>query len=292
LTDDYQKGFWLTLAGVLAFTPDALLIRLSAVDPFTLACGRGLMAGAVLLLGYRICVSGGFAKALRLLGGWGIFFAGLQACASLTFYASFSYTSVANVLVIFACTPLLAAVFSRILFGEAVSRSTQIAIVCVTGGLIIVASGSLESGQWIGDLLALANAAILGLSFAIVRGRRQFNMIPAVVLGLLVAGTIGAFFAEFPEMDAVQWGALVAGGAVLLPVAIALITIGPRYLPAPEAAMLGLLESVLGPFWVWLVIGEDPGMRSILGGVVVISVLFVHAMGRFRQEHRKTASPH
>ena len=125
-----------------------------------------------------------------------------------------------------------------------------------------------------------------------MRGRRQFNMIPAVVLGLLVAGTMGAFFAEFREMDAVQWGALVAGGAVLLPVAIALITIGPRYLPAPEAAMLGLLESVLGPFWVWLVIGEDPGMRSIAGGVVVISVLFVHAMGRFRQENGKTASRH
>ena len=91
MADDYRKGFWLTLAGVLAFTPDALLIRLSAVDPFTLACGRGLMAGAVLLLGYRISVSGGFARALRLLGGWGILFAGLQACASLTFYASFSY---------------------------------------------------------------------------------------------------------------------------------------------------------------------------------------------------------
>ena len=117
-------------------------------------------------------------------------------------------------------------------------------------------------------------------------------MIPAVVLGLLVAGTIGAFFAEFPEMDALQLGALVAGGAVLVPVAIALITIGPRYLPVPEAAMLDLLESVFGPFWVWLVIGKDPGMRSIVGGVVVISVLFVHAIGRFRQEQRKIASPH
>ena len=182
MSSDYRKGFWLTLAGVLAFTPDALLIRLTAVDPFTLACGRGLLAGIVLLLGYTFFVSGGILKALRRLGGWGVFFAGLQACASLTFYASFSYTSVANVLVIFACTPLLAAVFSRMLFGEAVSRSTQIAILCVSGGLIIVASGSLESGQWIGDLLALVNAAILGLSFAVVRGRRQFNMIPAVVL--------------------------------------------------------------------------------------------------------------
>ena len=128
MTDDYRKGFWLTLAGVLAFTPDALLIRLSAVDPFTLACGRGLMAGAVLLLGYRISVSGGFARALRLLGGWGILFAGLQACASLTFYASFSYTSVANVLVIFACTPLLAALFSRILFAEAAVSYTHLTL--------------------------------------------------------------------------------------------------------------------------------------------------------------------
>ena len=273
---------------MLAFTPDALLIRLTAVDPFTLACGRGLLAGIVLLLGYTFFVSGGIFIALRRLGGWGVFFAGLQACASLSFYASFSYTSVANVLVIFACTPLLAAVFSRMLFGEAVSRSTQIAILCVSGGLIIVASGSLESGQWVGDLLALANAAILGLSFAVVRGRRQFNMIPAVVLGLLVAGLIGAFFAEFPEMGPQQWGALIFGGSVLLPIAIALITIGPRYLPAPEAAMLGLLESVLGPFWVWLVMGENPGIRSIVGGAVVISVLFVHAMGRFRQEHAKT----
>lgn len=288
MSSDYRKGFWLTLAGVLAFTPDALLIRLTAVDPFTLACGRGLLAGIVLLLGYTFFVSGGILNALRRLGGWGVFFAGLQACASLTFYASFSYTSVANVLVIFACTPLLAAVFSRMLFGETVSRSTQIAILCVSGGLIIVASGSLESGQWIGDLLALVNAAILGLSFAVVRGRRQFNMIPAVVLGLLVAGVIGAFFAEFPEMGPQQWGALILGGSVLLPLAIALITIGPRYLPAPEAAMLGLLESVLGPFWVWLVIGENPGIRSIIGGVVVISVLFVHAIGRFRQEHGKT----
>ena len=287
---DYRKGFWLTLGGVLAFTPDALLIRLTAIDPFTLAFGRGLLAGTVILIAYTLFVSGGFVKALRPLGWWGLFFAGLQTCASLTFYASFSYTSVANVLVIFACTPLIAALFSRILFGETVSRSTQIAIGCVAGGLLIVASGSSGGLQWIGDALALANAIILGLSFAIVRGRRQFNMIPAVVLGLLAAGVVGAFFADFPEMRAAQWGWLVLGGAVLLPIAIALITVGPRYLPAPEAAMLGLLESVLGPFWVWLVIGENPGIRSIVGGGIVILVLLIHAISRFREEHTDTHS--
>ena len=187
-------------------------------------------------------------------------------------------------LVIFASTPLIAALFSWTLFGETVTRSTKVAIACVAGGLLVLASGGSKGTQWIGDALALANAIILGLSFAIVRGRRQFNMIPAVAVGLLAAGVIGAIFADFPPMQPIQWGALVLGGAVLLPLAITLITIGPRYLPAPEAAMLGLLESVLGPFWVWLVTGEKPGIRSTIGGAIVILVLLVHAMTRFRLE--------
>lgn len=281
---DYRKGFWLTLAGVLAFTPDALLIRLTAVDPFTLTVGRGTLACAVIVLAYRLFVPGGFLHAFGKLGRWGILFSGIQAAGSITFYLSFSFTSVANVLVIFACTPLVAALFSKLLFGEGMTRSTQIAVVCVTVGLAVVASGSLDSGQWIGDALAMVNTVILGLGFAIIRGRRQSNMIPATAVGLLLAALIAAAFAEFPPLRTVQWLWLILGGAVLLPVALSLVTVGPRYLPAPEAAMLGLLETIFGPLWVWLVIGENPGIRSILGGAIVILVLLIHAMSRFREE--------
>jgi len=191
--------------------------------------------------------------------------------------------------VIFACTPLIAAMFSKLLFGEGMTRSTQIAVVCVAAGLVVVASGSLDSGQWIGDALAMVNTAILGLGFAIIRGRRQSNLIPATAVGLLLAALIAAAFAEFPPLRTVQWLWLILGGAVLLPVALSLITVGPRYLPAPEAAMLGLLETIFGPFWVWLVIGENPGWRSIAGGSIVITVLFVHALVRFRGERTQKA---
>ena len=75
MASNYRKGFWLTLGGALAFTPDALLIRLTAVDPFTLASGRGLLAGMVILITYTLFISGGFTKALKLLGWWGLFFA-------------------------------------------------------------------------------------------------------------------------------------------------------------------------------------------------------------------------
>ena len=289
MSGEYRKGFWLTLTGVLAFTPDALLIRLTAVDPFTLTVGRGALAGTIIVLAYRLFVPGGFLNAFGKMGRWGILFVAVQATGAITFYLSFSFTSVANVLVIFACTPLIAAMFSKLLFGEGMTRSTQIAVVCVTAGLAVVASGSLDSGQWIGDALAMVNTVILGLGFAIIRGRRQSNLIPATAVGLLLAALIAAVFAEFPPLRTIQWLWLILGGAVLLPVALALITVGPRYLPAPEAAMLGLLETILGPFWVWLVIGENPGWRSMVGGSIVVTVLFVHALVRFRGERTQAA---
>ena len=120
---EYRKGFWLTLAGVMAFTPDALLIRLTAIDTFTLAFGRGLLAGLVLLCFYMFFTKTGFVGALRPLGRWGVFFVFVQAASSIVFYAAFAFTSAANVLIIFACTPLASAVFSRILFGERIGRS-------------------------------------------------------------------------------------------------------------------------------------------------------------------------
>lgn len=282
MSSEYRKGFWLTLAGVLAFTPDALLIRLTDVDTFTLAFGRGLLGGIVLVGVYVLFIKEGFLGALKPLGYWGAIFVVVQAASSIVFYAAFAFTSAANVLIIFACTPLVAAIFSRLLFGEAIARVTKYAIVGVAVGLAVVASGSLQSGQWIGDSLAVLDTIILGLMFAIIRGRKESNMMPATALGLLLAAIVSFFFAEFPAMNVAQWTWMVVGGAVLLPVAIAFLTIGPRFLPAAEAAMLTLLESVLGPFWVWLAIGENPGLRSIIGGIIVIGVLFTHSFIRFR----------
>ncbi len=289
MTSEYRKGFWLTLGGVLAFTPDALLIRLTAVDTFTLAFGRGLIAGVVLLAFYLFFSKTGFWGALRPLGRWGVLFMFVQAASSIIFYAAFAFTSAANVLIIFACTPLASAIFSRVLFGEKIGRVTLLAIVGVALGLLVVASGSLESGRWIGDALAFLDTIILGLLFAIIRGRKESNMMPATTLGLLIAAGFSFFFAEFPTMNTMQWTWLLIGGVVIIPVAGVLLTIGPRFLPAAEAAMLTLLESVLGPFWVWLVIGENPGTRSIVGGVIVISVLFGHALIRFRESDTEPA---
>ena len=148
---------------------------------------------------------------------------------------------------------------------------------------MVVASAGLSTGNWLGDLIALINAVVIAGVYTVVRYSRDLNMIPAAGLGLLLAALVACPFAEFPVLGFDQWFYLVIGAGVVLPVALALLTLGPRYLPAPEVAMLTLLETIIGPVGVWIVIGEEPGIRTLLGGGVVVAALFFHALWRFRQ---------
>jgi len=290
LSSDYRKGFWLTLAGVLIFTPDALLIRLADVEFFTLVVYRCTIGGLLMLVGFSLYCGRDFVRHILMIGVGGLVVVVLEGAASWTFYLALERTTVANVLVIFASTPLIAALLTRIFLDDVIERPTWFAIWSAGLGLVIVASGGVTTGNWLGDLMALINAVVIAGVYTVVRRRRDLNMIPAAGLGLLLAAVVAYPFAQFPVLGVHQWFILVIGAGVVLPVALALLTLGPRYLPAPEVAMLTLLETIIGPVWVWLVIGEEPGIRTLLGGSVVVAALFCHALWRFRQTRQAVSS--
>ena len=76
-------------------------------------------------------------------------------------------------------------------------------------------------------------------------------------------------------------------GVGVLPISFTLITLGPRYLPAHEVALFMLMETILGPYWVWLALGENPGLPAILGGAVVILTLATHTIVELRRNRQK-----
>ena len=278
----HAKGYLITLAGVAIITPDTLLIRLAAVDPFTLVAARGVMGGVMVLALSALWYRRGFAAQLRGLGFWALVVALLQAVGAILFVTALEYTSTANVLIFFATTPLIAAVMSWAFLGERVLPVTWAAILVSLAGLVVVASGSLGTGHLFGDFLALLDATSLATFYVVVRRHREVNMIPAVGLGLLTAAVLALPLAAFPAVAPLQWLWIALGGLVVVPFGLMLLTLGPRYLAAPEVAMLLLLETVVGPFWVWLVLAEEPGTRSLIGGAIIVTALFVHALVRLR----------
>jgi drug/metabolite transporter (DMT)-like permease len=151
-------------------------------------------------------------------------------------------------------------------------------IAVAMGGVAFIFSGSVESGNLLGDLAAVGAAAAFGAEFVIIRRHRDVNMVPAMGLGGLVAAILMLPLAAPTSITASDFGYLATSGFVVLPLGFGLLAVAPRYLPGAEVGLITLLETILGPFWVWLAIGEEPGVRTLIGGTVVVGTLAVNTV--------------
>ena len=123
----------------------------------------------------------------------------------------------------------------------------------------------------------------------------EFNKkVKAVALKLVNAGKTSAFvmlpFAAPLSVQADEIWLLLVLGLAVLPVSFGLISLGPRYLPAPEVALILLLETVLGPFWVWLVLEEQPSAFALAGGAIVVGALVLHSLAALMAQRGRTGS--
>ncbi|MEM7222271.1 MAG: DMT family transporter [Pseudomonadota bacterium] len=286
---DHVKGLLITALGVLFVSPDSLLIRLADLDLWTLAFWRGVFqaAGMTLVL---LCFYGRrTAQVFLAIGATGILIALIFAVSTFTFVAAIQHTKVSNALVLLATAPFFAAILSRILLKEPVALRTWAAMTAAVFGVVLIEWDSLGAGTLFGDAMALATALLFGLKIELLRARKSINMIPAMVLASVLYALIALPLAAPGAAGQTQLLWLLLMGLAVLTPATVLITLGPRYLAAPEVALLILLETVLGPFWVWLALSEAPSPLGLLGGALVVASLAVHAALSLRAERRTVA---
>ncbi len=273
----HRYGLMITTLGVLVLSPDSLLVRLIAVDQWTMVFWRGILTALALTLFLGVTYRRGTVDRFRAVGAAGLVIAGIFAAGTILFVVALNHTSVANTLVIISAAPLFAAIFSRVFLAEVVSPRTWAAIVAALGGIGVIVSGSFQGGTTDGDLAALGTAVCMAGGLSLIRRGRDRNMVPAMALSGLLSAVLVLPLASPLAPDQGQAGLLLLLGLIVLPVSFGLITLGPRYLPAPEVALVLLLETVLGPYWVWLVIGETPSSRAFIGGSIVIGALILHS---------------
>ena len=273
---DPVKGLTLAVLGVLILTPDTLLMRLVGADAWTILFWRGLLVtvGYVVLLALRY--RGGFLAAFAAIGTHGALVAVLFAINTILFVVAVATTTVANVLVIMSAAPLFAALIGRAFLGERPPPRTWLAIAVAILGIAVIVGDGLSVGTWTGDLIALAAAVALGGHFVLVRAARPVDMMPAVGLSGLLVAAVALILADSLTLTPVQFGWMALLGLIILPVSFGLLTVAPIYLSAAEVGLVVLLETVLGPLWVWLVMGEEPSGHALIGGAVVITALVMN----------------
>jgi drug/metabolite transporter (DMT)-like permease len=281
------KGWILGVLGILTLSPDTLIIRLVDSDPWTFIAWRGaFMAIGILFIlsfSYRLQV---FSKFFAV--GWlGCLIAVIFSINNVFFQLSVQTTAVANTLVIVATSPLFAAVMSVLFLKERIKNTTWGVILISVIGVSIVFIGKLESGDLFGNFAALLVAVGMGAHFVLVRLARPTDMAPAVAIASVLTCLVGLVMAPDLYLSPHQFGYLAALGLILLPVSFIFLTRAPIYITAPEVSLILLLETILGPLWVWMVIQEEPPLATLIGGALIMLTLVFHAGASIRDNHNK-----
>ena len=280
-----SKGLLITFLGVLFVVPDSLFVRLIDSDPMTTAFWRGLIGGSLIFLVLIFSKGISVFKPVMGSGYSGIIYILLIGSTTPAFVLAVTYTSVANVVFIFASIPIFALIFRFIFLGEKILLSTLITSLIVILGLAIIAYGSKNSeiSSWKGDLWALYVSAAYAGALTALRKVKEISMVPTVPIAFLGSALIISIF-HFPFGDLNEKFLLFLCHGIFIGIASWLLTLGPRYLSSPEVSLLILLETVFAPIVVWFVIGEFPGYWAIIGGSVIVVTLFIFNLFKLLKE--------
>lgn len=265
-----NKGLLLSLIGVIIISPDSLLIRLANIDDLSLIFYRSALPIITILIFLIYNYQKSFIKSFFLIGLPGVIYAVLYAITHICFVYSIQNTAVANTLVLIASAPIFAALFSVFILKEIPSFFTWIVIFIALLAMIIIGIGSFTSTGLYGDIMALIVAAGMGFSMVLVRLFKNKDLVPACLLGCLIAALYTLPFGVNFNIDQNQIFYLLLMCLLILPIPFMILTIAPKYTPAHEVALIFLMESVLGTAWVWFVINEIPPINTIIGGVLLL----------------------
>ncbi|MEI9420644.1 DMT family transporter [Mesorhizobium sp. Cs1299R1N1] len=284
-----RVGMLLVFLSALMWSFGGTIARfISAGDSWTVIFWRSVWAAAFLLC-FMVWRDGwrGMVKSFQDMGLPGIAVGFCFAIASTSFVVALAYTTVANILLMQAGVPLLAALFAWALFRERVTVATWMAIAAVIAGVAIMVSESLDGAvSPIGDGLALLIAFMFSIATVITRRFSSVRMTPATCLGTILAAGLAASQASTFMVSAGDMCFLFVFGVVNLGLGLAFFATGARLIPAAIAALLGTFEPILGPIWVWLIHSEVPSGRTMVGGAVVVTALLVHIGLEFKRQAR------
>ncbi|MEM7206895.1 MAG: DMT family transporter [Pseudomonadota bacterium] len=280
----HLKGTLITALGIILLSPDSLIIRLVDADKLTILFWRGLFTFEGMLLVTAMLHGRNTLRVFKAIGWPGIGAALMFTLSSFCFVNALVNTSVANTLVILSTSPVFAAILGWLFLKEKIEIHTIVAIVVVIAAVTLIVSGSYENGSLLGDLFAMGAALFVASTFVFTRKKKDGDMTPAVALSGLMVALIAAPSIDPFDVPPESALLLLALGAVMT-IALTLMFIGPRYIPAAEVSLMLPLETVCGTLIVWLIINEVPNVESLIGGGIIIIALFVHAMIALRREN-------
>jgi len=264
------------LAGVVLSFSGLIVRHIEAADDWQIVFYRSLVVAISLTLLMMLRDRRKFILVVRR-SGWAGLCAGLSIAVSMvTFVLAINATSVANTLFMLAAAPFLAAVLGWLLLRERLERATWVAMLLALGGVGAMVWHGVTGGSLFGNAMALLTAlGFAGFSVALRFGR-QTDMLPAVCFAGYASAAAAACVVSYSGSSFVlpvhEYGLCLLFGAVVA-CGLGTYAFGGRAVPAAVLALLSLTEVLLGPLWVWLLLGEVPHLMTLIGGGILLAAI-------------------
>lgn len=270
-------GVALLLLSAAVFSTAGLFTKGVEADSWSILFWRGLFAGCF-TLGY-LAARGRLRLEFATLGtsGWAVAIIG--AAGSAIYIPALKITSIANVTLIYAAVPLLAAALAWAWIGERPSRRVLLCCLAAFLGVLVIVHGSLGAPELAGDLMALGMTASLAAIMVIYRRFPETPVgAPAVLMSFLLLPPALLFGGPFAA-DLGEIGIMSAFGLVF---SVAYVTLaeGARRVPAAEAGLLSSLEMPLAPLWAWLLLADLPPTDTWIGGAAIMGAVLYSQLER------------
>ena len=261
-------------APVLWSSAGVVTRHIERAEPFEQVFWRSFFAFAF-VAGFLFLRRKNPLQALRAAGTPGLFSGVLWAVMFTAFVIALSLTTTANALVTMSISPLLTVICARIVLSDPIPLRTWIAALAAMAGIAFMFGSSLHESNHVGGMLvALLIPVASALNVVALRKHAaSIDLIPAVMLGGALSALVALPLALPISASGKDLALLAFLGVFQLGLPCMFLVLASRALLAPEIALLGLLEVVLGPLWAWLGAGEMPAGATLLGGFLVLVAL-------------------
>ena len=149
--------------------------------------------------------------------------------------------------------------------------------------IIYIFFDSIKLGYFYGDILGFITAIALAVGAITIRSAKTKNLVPAAVVGKLFVATFALFFIETFALIGKDQAIIPLMCILCVAIPFVLVTIAPRFIPAAEVNLFFLLETIIGPIWVWLIIKEQPSIETLYGGAIIIITIAIHSFLKLKK---------
>ena len=264
-----RRGLLLVFAAGALYSTAGLFTRALPFDAWTVLGWRSLFGG-LFMMGMIVVERRRLAWRDYALGGSHLVLVPLTAVGTICYIMALNMTSVADVMIVYATTPFVTAAVAWLWVGERPSARTVIASsIALVGVAVMIGGGGPSTGRVLGAALTMAMNVTFALSLVLARRSPDISMTPVNGFGMLLAALTGFVLSTGAPLGPMPLVVAAVFGLVTVGFAMWLFMAGARLVPSAEVALVGISDTAVGPFLVWLAFGENPGLAAIVGGVIV-----------------------